>query len=270
MSEHSNSANAPGEGEKRFDHSRPMTRQFEELDYRRTSLGELSLRRKKVLMLGGEVVYEVKLDEAFLMSSLFTEVEEATARIGLAELAGRGPLDVVVGGLGLGYTAAAALDESAVRSMLVVEFLEPVIEWHQQCLVPLGERLASDRRCRFLHGDFFALADDPDSGFDPSQPGRRFHAVLLDIDHTPRLVLNERHRPFYEPAGLRRLADHLHPGGVFSMWSDGETDEKFLEALQEVFEKAEAHRVRFHNPLQDRESASTVYLARKAGTDEKS
>lgn len=246
------------------DHRRPMTRQFEELDFRKTPLGELSLRRKKVRMLDDEIVYEVKLDEGFLMSSLFTAVERATAELGLAELAGESGLDVVVGGLGLGYTALAALENPAVQSLLVVEFLDPVIEWHKQGLVPLGERLTGDTRCRFVRGDFFACSANPEVGFDPTQPGRRFHAILLDIDHTPNLLLHERHGPFYRPEGLRNLAAHLHPGGVFSMWSDGGVDPNFLEALQSVFPRAEARRVTFHNPLQDRESSSTVYIARKA------
>lgn len=243
-----------------------MERLFEELDYRQTPLGDLSLRRKKVLKLGGQVVYEVKLGEAFLMSSLFTAVESATASLGLAEVAGGGPLDVVVGGLGLGYTAAAALENPAVRSLLVVEFLEPVIEWHQRGLVPLGEKLTGDPRCRFVAGDFFALAAAPEAGFDPEAAGRRFHAILLDIDHTPELLLHERHRPFYEPAGLRMLARHLRPSGVFSMWSDGEPNDAFLESLRSAFASAGACRVSFQNPLQDRESASTVYIARTPAT----
>jgi len=240
-----------------------MERQFEELDFRETPLGELSLRRKKVLMLGGKIVYEVKLDEDFLMSSLFTAVEEATASLGLAELDGPGPLDVVVGGLGLGYTAAAALKDQRLRSLLVVEYLEPVIEWHQKKMVPLGETLAGDPRCRFIHADFFALARKPEAGFDPEQPGRKFHAVLLDIDHTPDFLLHERHRSFYQPKGLQQLAAHLHDGGVFSMWSDGDVIEAFLKNLQRVFPSAEARRVAFYNPLQDKESSSTVYIARK-------
>jgi hypothetical protein len=81
---------------------------FEELDYRETPIGELSLRRRTQGPLGVEV-FEVKLGDEFLMSSLFTEGEIALADLGLADLGG-GPLDVVVGGLGLGYTARAVLD----------------------------------------------------------------------------------------------------------------------------------------------------------------
>ena len=190
-----------------------MSADFAELDYRRTPLGELSLRRRRVRALDGLEVYEVKLGDAFLMSSLFHHVEVALADLGLAALGETPELDVVVGGLGLGYTARAALRHPAVRSLIVVETLEAVIEWHERGLVPLGPELTGDGRCRFVHGDFFARADAAGGGFDPARAGQKFHAVLLDIDHSPRHLLHARHGAFYEPAGLRGLAGQLRPGG---------------------------------------------------------
>ena len=203
----------------------------------------------------------MKLGDAFLMSSLFHEVEVALADLGLAVLDAT-ELDVVVGGLGLGYTARAALKHPALRSLIVVEALDAVIEWHERGLVPLGMELTGDHRCRFVHGDFFALAAAPELGFDLANPGRKFHAVLLDIDHSPRHLLHARHGGFYEIEGLRRLAAQLHPGGVFALWSDDAPDAPFLDALREVFATAEAHVVSFFNPLLERDSASTVYVAR--------
>jgi len=239
-----------------------MSRDFEELDFRATPLGELTLRRRRVAALDGQEVFEVKLGDAYLMSSMFHEVEVALADLGLGAL-GAGEWDVVVGGLGLGYTAVAALEHAAVRSLVVVDALDAVIDWHQRGLVPLGEKLTADPRCRFVHGDFFALSASA-GGFDPTQPSRRFHAVLLDIDHSPSNLLHPRHHAFYEPSGLRALAAHLHHGGVFALWSDDPPDDTFLQSLSAVFATAEAHVVTFPNPLLDRESASTVYLARKA------
>jgi spermidine synthase len=239
-----------------------MSADFAELDYRQTPLGELSLRRRRIRALDGLEVFEVKLGEAFLMSSLFHEVEVALADLGLA--ASDAPeLDVVVGGLGLGYTARAALRKTGLRSLIVVEALDAVIDWHERGLVPLGAALTGDPRCRFVHGDFFALAADPEKGFDPASPGRKFHAVLLDIDHSPRNLLHARHGAFYEPAGLHRLAAQLHPHGVFALWSDDPPDEPFLAALRAVFPAAAAHVVSFYNPLLEHDSASTVYVARK-------
>ena len=236
-----------------------MSASFAELDYRQTPLGDLSLRRRRMASLDGMEVYEVKLGDAFLMSSLFHEVEVALADLGLAGLDAP-ELDVVVGGLGLGYTARAALEHPVLRSLIVVEALDAVIEWHEQGLVPLGPELTRDPRCRFVHGDFFALVASG-RGFDPTEPGRKFHAVLLDIDHSPRNLLHARHAGFYEPAGLQELAAQLHPGGVFALWSDDPPDEPFLAALHDAFDTAVAHVVSFSNPLLERDSTSTVYIA---------
>ncbi|HEY1582841.1 MAG TPA: hypothetical protein VGF73_07075 [Chthoniobacterales bacterium] len=240
-----------------------MSRDFEELDFRPTALGELSLRRRRVLSLGGMEIFEVKLGEAFLMSSLFHEVEEALAHLALGELKDKS-WDVVVGGLGLGYTAAAALEHGEVASLLIVDALPAVIEWHQRGLVPLGAKLIGDRRCRMVPADFFASARSVE-GFDPEHPGRLFHAVLLDIDHSPRHLLHPANAEFYQPDGLRSLGAHLRPGGVFALWSDDAPDDEFLDALGTVFDSARAHIVRFPNPLLDGTSESTVYVAIKAG-----
>ncbi|QFG23451.1 spermidine synthase [Actinomadura sp. WMMB 499] len=231
---------------------------FEELDWRRTPMGAVSLRRRRDPATGADV-YEVKLDDDFLMSSLWTAGEVELARLGLAALDDDGAgLDVVVGGLGLGHTAAAVLDDPRVRSLAVVEALGEVIEWHRAGLVPLGGRLSGDARCRLVHGDFFAMAR---TGFEPA-PGGRVHAVLLDIDHSPRHVLDPPHAAFYRPGPLAELAARLHPGGVFALWSNDPPDDAFTGTLGEVFADVAAHVVEFPNPVQGGTSANTVYVAR--------
>ena len=168
---------------------------------------------------------------------------------------------VCVGGLGLGYTAAAVLAQPAVRSLLVIELLAPVIDWHRRGLVPLGATLCADPRCRLVQGDFFALAG---AGFDPQAPARRFDAVLLDIDHSPRHLLDAQRGAFYEVEGLRGIARQLHPGGVFALWSNEAPDAGFQRTLERAFAEARAHVVAFDNPYTGGESVNTVYVARTA------
>jgi spermidine synthase len=235
-----------------------MSLYFEELDYRPTPIGVLSLRRRRQLSSDIDI-YEIKLGDEFLMSSLFTVAEIALARLGLASLK-RPDLDVVVGGLGLGYTAQAVLENPAVRSLMVIDGLSEVIEWHRHGLLPLGEQLTQASHCRLVHGDFFAMAASSE-GLDPEVPGRRFDAVLVDIDHAPDNLLHPSHAAFYQPDGLRRLAGHLRPGGVFALWSNDPPDEAFGAALASVFATSQAHVVTFHNPLQDRDASNTVYVA---------
>lgn len=235
-----------------------MSLLFEELDYRETPIGAVSLRRRRIIGLNQEL-YEIKLGEEYLMSSLFTESEIALGRLGIQEHAGS-DLQVVVGGLGLGYTAQAVLESDRVSSLLVVDALQAVIDWHTEGLLPLGAILTADSRCRFTLTDFFAAAASPD-GFDPEQPQRRFDAVLVDIDHSPSQWLDSHNSSFYQPAGLSKLARHLNPGGVFGLWSNEPPDEKFTRQLRSVFATARAEAIVFHNPIQDREFTQSVYLA---------
>jgi len=238
-----------------------MTFKFEELDYQKTPLGDISLRRRAEPKLEGEILFEVKLGDEFLMSSLFTDAEIQLAKLGLAALEGT-DWDIVVGGLGLGYTAAAALEDPSVRSLTVVEVMEPVIDWHRRGLVPLGKKLVSDPRCTLVHADFFELASSS-GGFDRAAPTQLVHAVLLDIDHSPNHWLNPGNSAFYTAKGLRNLADKLHPSGVFGLWSNDPPDAKFTRLLDTVFQSSESHIVTFPNPYLGGESSNTVYLARK-------
>lgn len=238
-----------------------VSARFQELDWRPTPLGELVLRRRRDPTVDREV-YEIKLDDEFLMSSLFTVAEVELGRLALAELT-EPALDVAVGGLGLGYTAQTVLDEPKVRSLTVIEALTEVIEWHKRGLIPAGTALTSDPRCSLIPGDFFAMLRSP-SGLDPTNPPQRFHAVIVDIDHSPRHLLHPSHASFYEPPGLRRLTEHLHPGGVFVLWSNDPADEEFMAALAESFAEVRAETVSFDNPLQEREATNTIYLAKTA------
>ncbi|MEY9850084.1 spermidine synthase [Streptacidiphilus sp. MAP5-3] len=258
-----------------------MSARFEELDWQETPLGELALRRRRYPGFA-EPVYEIKLNDDFLMSSLFTVAEEELANLALAELSGPAALgsaapdsvaagrelhgaarlDVVVGGLGLGCTALAALRHPEVGSLLVVDALDAVIGWHERGLLPGG--VAADPRCRLVHGDFFAMIQSP-TGLDPADPERRFHAIVVDIDHSPRHLLHPGSAGFYGPDGLRCVAERLHPGGVFSLWSNDPPDDEFLAVLGQVFTGVRAVVVSFANPLQDRDATNTVYLARTPG-----
>lgn len=230
---------------------------FAELAASATPLGVISLRRRRDPTTGDDV-FEVKLDDEFLMSSAFVVAEVALADLGLAALPGD-CLDVVVGGLGLGCTAAAVLADERVRSLSVVEALEPVIDWHRAGLLPLSERLTADGRCTFVHADFFAST----AREQPDVPAP-CHAVLVDIDHSPSNVLHPAHAAFYTREGLARVGARLHPGGVFGLWSDDAPDAGFVTLLQQVFADARAEVVRFANPLTGGTSANTVYLATTA------
>jgi spermidine synthase len=235
---------------------------FEEIDSRASSLGEISLRRRRIPAFGDRDIYEVKLGDEYLMSSMFVDAEEALSTLGLAAVKGD-KLCVVVGGLGLGYTAVAALKDERIEDLFVVEALDTVIGWHKDELVPLGKILNADTRNHYVLGSFFDLGTSPSTGFSPDSNGKKFDAILLDIDHSPTEFLNAANAGFYTTENLALMAEQLKPEGVFAMWSQNLPEERFEALLKTVFEKVDSHVVSFYNPFQDGESTNSVYVCVK-------
>lgn len=235
-----------------------MKPMFEELDYCPTEIGVLTLRRRWEARLEKDV-YEIKLGDEHLMSDLFTVSEIALADLALSAVAGES-LRVVVGGLGMGYTALAALKDARVSKVTVVELLDPVIDWHRRGILPVGDQLAVNPLVALKQGDFFSLAASP-GGFESGGP---LDAILLDIDHSPDMLLDPRSKGFYRPGGLLEMARHLRPGGVFGLWSNEPPDEAFTQSMRSVFPEAWAEPVVFRNPYDYSEITQTIYLGRTA------
>ncbi len=222
---------------------------FEELDFVETPMGELTLRRRSF---NGADVFEVKLGDEYLMSSLFVVAEEELATLGLA--AHPAPKRVMVGGLGLGYTAVAALRDKRVERLDVVETMVAVIDWHERELLPVSSVLVRDSRTSLVKDDFFALMR--------RSPVDQYDAILVDIDHSTEHQLDPSHADLYTVAGLRSLSRHLAPGGVFALWSDDAPLPSFVASLEQVFASVESHVVSFDNFLTGGVSTNTVYVAR--------
>ncbi|WP_295696558.1 spermidine synthase [Lapillicoccus sp.] len=225
---------------------------IEELDWGDTPWGVISLRRRWDSVTERDV-HEVKLGDDFLMSSQFTTGERELARIGLAAVAGTS-LAVLVGGLGLGYTAVAALEDDRVAELTVIEALPLVISWHERDLLPDTERLAADPRVRLLLDDFFDVVR-------AGRADRTYDAVLLDIDHAPDWLLRDDHGDLYTVEGFARVAAMITDGGAFALWSDEPPEPEVILRMADAFEHADAHVVPFPNPLTGGESTNTVYLA---------
>lgn len=231
-----------------------MIARFEELDWQDTRMGELTLRRRADPATD-ELIYEVKLNDEYHMSSLFTVAEEELARLGLAAAEGA-DLAVLVGGLGLGYTAATALRDDRVRRLDVIEALSAVIGWHDRELLPVSAQLVGDGRVSLVHEDFFAVMRRP-----PEPADARYDVILLDVDHSPRHTLDPSHADLYTATGLESLSRHLAHRGVFALWSDDPPDADFMTMLSSVLDDSAAHVVTFDNRLTGGTSSNTVYVA---------
>ena len=247
-------------------------RSLQILDHVETPLGVLSLRRRELLSRPGTVVTEVTLDGEFLMSSLYTESEVALATRALAWHGGGG-LSVLVGGLGLGYTAQAALDHAGVARVEVHELLPEVISWLERDLVPLAGSLRGDPRLLVVQANVFErLAPPSPASLPPSPPPPPrprsagspdgHDIIIIDVDHSPDELLEGETRPFYTAPGLRSVRGHLADGGVLGVWSSAESP-AFVEALGEVFAEVRVETIDWRNELIDRDQTDTLFFARR-------
>lgn len=227
-------------------------RNFEILAYDQTSLGPLCLRRRELLSSPGTVVTEVTLNHEFLMSSYNTVSERALADTAL-EMHDGTELTVLVGGLGLGYTAQAVLASERVARVEVVEFLPQVLEWLADGLFPLAPELEADPRFTPVSGDVYARLQAP--------PERRFDVVLIDVDHAPDDQLTDANAFFYTEEGLEAARRHLTPGGVLGVWSWAESS-PFTAALRRVFSEVRAQPVTYFNELIGEEITDWLFFAR--------
>lgn len=225
---------------------------LEILAHEATPLGLLCLRRRPLPGRPETVVTEITLDHEFLMSSWLTDSERALATSALAMHAGTG-LRVLVGGLGLGYTARAALASDRVASVEVVEFLPQVIGWLRRGLVPLAAELNGDARLEVVEGDVYARL--------ASAPGGTFDLILIDVDHSPVENLGGTNAAFYTEEGLRLARRHLAPGGILGVWSYAEHS-PFSEALRRVFARVREEAVTVVNDLVDEEQTDWLFFAR--------
>lgn len=225
---------------------------FEILAYDETPLGPLCLRRRELLAEPGVIVTEVSLNHEFLMSSYNTASERALATVGLEMREGEA-LDVLVGGLGLGYTAREALRSSRVARLEVVELLPQVIGWLDAGLIPLAAELKADARLAVARADVYALLSEP--------PARLHDLILIDVDHSPDERLTAANGFFYTAEGLERAKKHLKPGGVLGVWSYAESS-PFADALRAAFREVRVEPVAFKNRFVGETQTDWLFFAR--------
>lgn len=186
-----------------------------------------------------------------LMNSRKHCSERALAELGCAHIPGMENAKVLVGGLGMGFTLAAALEASSMSSQVVVAELVPeVIEWNKG---PLGEcagRPLNDNRVQVHLGDVAELFITRQATYD---------AILLDVDNGPEGFTQADNNNLYSLESLTAIWQTLRTGGVLAIWSAWH-DEKFSAQLKKARFKVDTKTVRAHK---GKGSRHTIYLARK-------
>lgn len=223
-----------------------------------TPIGLICLRQRPLPGDSGVMVTEITLDNQFLMSSENTESERALSSLALEMHPGTG-LRVLVGGLGLGYTAHEALRSKRVAHVEVVEFLAPVIDWLEKGLMPLSSELNADARLTVTEGDVYLRLSQPP--LKPQPPQSLHDLILIDVDHSPDERLGPSNASFYTVVGLALAKQYLAPGGVLAVWSYAESS-PFADALRAVFREVRVASSSFENRVVSGAETNWLFFAR--------
>lgn len=191
----------------------------------RSERGEIVLRRRHDPELSGTGgVLELRVNGVFVIDSIETSTEVALARAALAEASD--PRHVLVGGLGLGFTAHEALSDHRVERVTVAEIEEPLVRWFRDGTIPHGPTYLADDRLGVTVADVQEVVAE-------SHPAS-FDLVLLDVDNGPDFLLFESNAPIYEKVFLREIEATLRPGGTLVIWSSTESP-RLAGSMESVF-----------------------------------
>ncbi len=192
------------------------------------SRGELCLYRR-----GGE--FSIRVDGCELMNSRVYGSEDALARLACEKIAARPGPRILIGGLGMGFTMATALQQLGQEAQIVVAELVPsVVEWNRGVLADLTGHPLEDARVIVREADVADVLREENMAYD---------AVLLDVDNGPQGLTRQGNDWLYTSAGLTAASEALRPGGVLAVWS-ASPDRVFARRLSRAGFDVEEIRVR--------------------------
>jgi spermidine synthase len=214
--------------------------------------GEVVLRERRDPDAGpsSPVVLELRVNGVFVMDTFETSSEKGLANAALKQV--EAPRNVVIGGLGLGFTMHEVLADKRVEKLVVVEIEDAIVQWMRDGTVPHGPAYLADERVTVMTADIrVAMAEASPAAYD---------LVLLDVDNGPGFLVYDDNEAVYQREFLEQVEQCLRPGGALVIWSAAESP--MLQAeLEKVFGKAVA--VPFDVTLQSRDEHYWIYLARR-------
>lgn len=207
--------------------------------------GELILRKR-------DTEYSIRTATTELMNSRVHGSEDALAELTCKRLQNRSALNILVGGLGMGFTLGAALEHSGSDTHITVSELVPtVINWNREHLGHLAGFPLNDPRVSVQQGDVVKTIMSKKSAWD---------AILLDVDNGPDGLTRESNERLYGISGLKNAFFALRPGGILAVWSCA-PDEGFTRRLKKCRFQTEIVTVRSRKPGKGRRH--TIWLATK-------
>ena len=230
-----------------------MNAEYVEVARAESPRGEIVLRERRDPDAGANapVVLELRVNGVFVMDTLETGSERGLATVALKHV--EAPRNVVVAGLGLGFTMHEVLADKRVERVVVVELEDALVQWMRDGTVPHGPTYLADDRVSVMAADIrVAMAEATPAAYD---------LVLLDVDNGPGFLVHDANEAVYQREFLEQVRRCLRPGGAVVVWSAAESPTLQTE-LRAVFGNAIA--VPYDVRLQSRDEQYWVYLARHA------
>jgi spermidine synthase len=197
-------------------------------------------------------VLELRVNGVFVM-----DTRETSSEVGLAAVALRQvdrPQAVLLGGLGLGFTAHEVLADQRVERLVVVEIEDALVRWMRDGTVPHGPQYLADDRLTVVTADIrFAMAE--------ARPGT-YDLVLLDVDNGPGYLVYDENDAVYHRPFLAQARAALRDGGACAVWSSAES-ESLQGEMEATFGNVAA--IPYDVCLQGREDRYWLYLSRRGG-----
>ena len=196
--------------------------------------------------------FSLRVHGTELMNSRVHESEDALARLAASKLAGIASPVFLIGGLGMGYTLAAALKGlDAGAKVVVAELVSQVVAWNRGPLGHLAGHPLDDPRVALRETDVAKILQTEQEAY---------HAILLDVDNGPEGVVQDSNDWLYTEDGLWAAFTALRPGGLLAVWSAG-PDRAFLMRLRKIGFETEEVRIRVQAPGCG--SRDTIWLAKR-------
>lgn len=213
--------------------------------------GEIVLRERRDPGAGpnAPVVLELRVNGVFVMDTFETSSEKGLATAALKQV--ESPRNVVIGGLGLGFTLHEVLADQRVEKLVVVEVEDALVQWMRDGTVPHGPSYLADERVTVMTADIrIAMAEATPAAYD---------LVLLDVDNGPGFLVYDDNEAIYQREFLQQVKGALRPGGALVIWSAAESPTLQAE-MEQVFGESVA--VPYDVTLQSRDEHYWIYLAR--------
>jgi spermidine synthase len=225
--------------------------EYVEVAWAESPRGEIVLRERRDPDAGpnAPVVLELRVNGVFVMDTVETSSEKGLAAAALKQV--EQPRNVVVGGLGLGFTVHEVLADKRVARLVVVEIEDALVQWMRDGTVPHGPSYLADERVTVMTADIrVAMAEATPAAYD---------LVLLDVDNGPGFLVHDENEAIYQRDFLNQVRTALRPGGAVVIWSAAESP-RLLAEMQEVFGNVAP--IPYDVTLQSRDEQYWIYLSR--------